>query len=94
VSAPSHPRTASRAAIIIGSVVFGTLGALSLIAILQDAPNDGDPAWMFYGLPVLAMLLALAAFSLNRRARYALPALIASLLCLTLFWILVVLFAG
>jgi hypothetical protein len=61
---------------------------------VRDGPEDGDPALMFYGLPLLAVAFAVAGSLLNPRRVYGVSALAASLVCLVTVWILAVLSSG
>jgi hypothetical protein len=83
-------------AIKVTSVACGALGALSLYAVVDDPPADLRPVdnALRYGPAVLALVFALAGFSLHARPRLAMPALVASVGCVALFWILGALYAG
>ena len=70
-------------------------GTLSLWAVVDDPGEiDDPPLWIFVGLTIGSVALALLAVRRSTPKRWALLALIGSGLSLVAFWTLVMLFAG
>jgi len=76
------------------SIVCACLGAVCLYLILDDGPEEEDPAGLLYGLPIAVIALALFAFVLSGRLRWAVPAVTASFVSFVLWAALIVLYAG
>jgi len=78
----------------MGAGACAVTGIWTLLSLLHDGPEEGDPAAWVYSLTVLSVALAVVAIVARRRLRYAMPALLGSLLCLAACWVLVILFSG
>lgn len=92
---PGSRRMAARTPVTVTGIGCAVAGALSLRVIINDPPKAGDPPlWIFAGLAIASFSFALVAIAVRSRARWALLALLTSILSLVAFWILVVLFAG
>jgi hypothetical protein len=88
-------RSVVRTLIAVCGAGCAVAGALSLLAIIDDGPNAGDPPqWVFVGLAIGTVALAVLAIAAGTRIWWALLALLASILSLAAFWTLAALFAG
>ena len=88
-------RRVARTLVAVGGAGCAVAGGLSLVAVIDDGANPGDPPqWLFVGLAIGTVAFAVLARAAGACIWWALLALLASILSLVAFWTLAVLFAG
>jgi len=83
-----------RGLVTAAGVFCGLLAASELWALAGDGPEDGDPAGLLWGLPVVALLMAVASIAQRRLPLRATGLAGLSFSLSVLWWTLIVLFSG